>query len=144
MRILKQVPEDFWWDVARKCDYANFFHTPIWKDIAIRAFPETHHDETFGAILPSGVRVVFPLIGKRKIGPLRRLHSTIENATGGFIADGPVLPSEASLLYQRSCQWSTYTFYVTENPIGPELPEGAKSLMDVIYSDQNCRKGQNR
>lgn len=135
MRILKPVSEDFWWDVARKCDYATFYHTPLWKEVATRTFPEKYKDETFGAILPSGVRVVFPLISKRRIGPMRWLHSTFENCSGGFIADGPVLPSEAAWLYKQSFQWSTYTFYVTDNPIGPALPEEVKSHLHEVYSE---------
>ncbi|NTV99758.1 MAG: GNAT family N-acetyltransferase [Oscillochloris sp.] len=135
MRILRKISEEFWWDVAHKCSYATFYHTPIWKELAKRAFPDDYHDETFGAILPSGVHVVFPLVSKRRCGPIRWLESTFAGCYGGFIADGPVLPSEAVQLYREACTWTTYSFYVLENPLGPPLPEELTTQFNLIVSE---------
>jgi hypothetical protein len=135
MHFLKHVSEDFWWDVAQQCDYATFYHTPLWKEVAVRTFPRLYKDETFGAILPSGVRVVFPLVSKRRIGPLRWLHSTFENCYGGFIADGPVRPDEAAAIYQHVNHWTTYTFYNITNPLATPLAYEVISRLTLVYSE---------
>lgn len=135
MRILTKVSDDFWWEVAHACNYATFYHTPIWKDLAERSFPNQYRNETFGAILFSGVRVVFPLLSWRRVGPLRWLQSTFAGCYGGFIADGPVSPAEAAQIYQQACSYTTYTFVVLDNPIGPPLPDAIKAQMNLEVNE---------
>jgi hypothetical protein len=135
VRILKRIPDDFWWEVARKCSYATFYHTPIWKELAERTYPGFYRDETFGAILPSGVRVVFPMISTRRRGPLRWLLSTFEGCYGGFIADGPVSPSEAAAIFDHACSLTTYTFHMLDNPIAPPLPDTVTAKLSAIVHE---------
>ncbi|NTV99757.1 MAG: GNAT family N-acetyltransferase [Oscillochloris sp.] len=135
MRILKKISDEFWWDVARKCSYATFYHTPIWKEVAARSYHGKQRDETFGAILLSGVHVVFPLISTRRIGPLRWLMSSFDGCYGGFIADGPVLPAEAVQLYKYACRWSTYSLYILDNPLGQLIPDTLKSTFNLIVEE---------
>jgi hypothetical protein len=134
MRILKTISDEFWWDVARTCDYATFYHTPIWREIAQRAFPGRYQDATFGAILPSGVRVVFPLYSQRQLGPIRWLESTFAGCYGGFIADGPVSPDEAASLYRHVLTWSTHSFYVFDNPLSSSLSD-LKSKLNLVVKE---------
>jgi hypothetical protein len=134
MRVIRKISSEFWWEVARKCSYATFYHTPIWKELAERTLPGVG-DATFGAILPSGVRVVFPMISTLRRGPFRRLVSTFEGCYGGFIADGPVLPAEAANIYQYVCSWSTYTFYMVDNPLAPPLPAQVTSMLSTFAND---------
>ncbi|PDV98065.1 hypothetical protein A9Q02_03010 [Candidatus Chloroploca asiatica] len=132
---MQPVPEDFWWNVARQCEYATFYHTPLWRDIALQANPQAHRDETFAVVLPSGVRVVFPMISTRQLGSFRWLQATFENCYGGFIADGPVEPHEATAIYQHIFDWSTYTFYNIDNPLGPALPEEIQAQCSDVYNE---------
>lgn len=135
MRLIRKVSDDFWWSVARACSYATFFHTPIWREMARRADPRRFHDATFGAVLPSGVRVVFPLVRTRHLGPLRWLHSTFEGCYGGFIADGPVSPAEAAQIYRHVCRWSTYSLHILENPLGESLPEELQGHFSLVVNE---------
>lgn len=135
MRILKKVSDEFWWEVARACNYATFYHTPIWKELAERLFPNHYRNETFGAILPSGVRVVFPLGSKRRLGPMRWLMSTVEGCYGSFIADGPVSPAEALALYHHACTWTDYSLHILDNPIGPALSEEIQSKLTLLVNE---------
>jgi hypothetical protein len=121
MKFLQSVEQDFWWDVAKQCDYATFFHTPLWQEFALR----THHeysDASIGAILPSGVRVVFPLLRIQRYGPFQRLLSSFEHCYGGIIADGPVAPAEAARIYRRAGDWRTLSLRYLENPLAPQYP----------------------
>ena len=106
MKFLPSVEQEFWWDVARQCDYATFFHTPLWREFALRTHPE-YSDATIGVILPSGVRVVFPILRIQQYGPFQRLLSSFEHCYGGIIADGPVSPAEAAQIYRRAGDWRT-------------------------------------
>ncbi|MBX0328832.1 GNAT family N-acetyltransferase [Oscillochloris sp. ZM17-4] len=135
MRILRNVSDEFWWEVARKCSYATFYQTPIWKELAERSFPDRYRNETFGAILPSGVHVVFPMMSTRRLGPVRWLESTFAGCYGGFIADGPVSSDEATAIYKHACASSTYSFYVLENPLGPQLPDAIKPQLNLVVSE---------
>lgn len=135
LRIMQPVPEDFWWNVARQCEYATFYHTPLWRDIALHSFPVQYQDATFGGILANRTRVVFPIIATRTIGPFRWLHSTFENCYGGFIADGPVNDDEAAELYQHACRISTYTLYTIDNPFDAPLPEPVQSMLQEVYTE---------
>ncbi|WP_129633672.1 GNAT family N-acetyltransferase [Candidatus Oscillochloris fontis] len=135
MHILNPVTDEFWWDVARNCSYATFYHTPLWREIAIRTFPGRYKNETIGAVLPNGVRVVLPMLSHRRIGPLRWLHSTFENCYGGLIADGPVTEAEAMAIYEQAFDWSTYTFYLIDHPIGPPLNQTLRDRMTHVYSE---------
>jgi hypothetical protein len=138
MHILHKISEEFWWDVARKCDYTTFYHTPIWQELAKRIFPGRYHDETFGAILHSGVRIVFPIVSKRRIGPLRWLESTPIGGYGGFIADGPVLPNEAAQIYQYARSWPTASLYVVDNPLAEPNSEGFHTHFNSVYQEDTC------
>ncbi|NNJ11099.1 GNAT family N-acetyltransferase [Chloroflexales bacterium ZM16-3] len=137
MQFINKVTDDFWWEVASKCSYATFYHTPIWKEIAERSFPSQYRNETFGAILPSGARVVFPLMSSRRIGPLRWLESTFAGCYGGFIADGPISSAEADQIYKQVCSYSTYSFLVLENPIGPPLPDAIKAQLSLVVNEES-------
>jgi lipid II:glycine glycyltransferase (peptidoglycan interpeptide bridge formation enzyme) len=135
LQILNSVPDDFWWEVARNCNCATFYHTPIWRDLALRTEPENLYDATCGAILPSGVRLVFPLVGTRQVGPLHWLHSTFEGCYGGFIADGPVSQREAIQFYEKLCSWPTYALSFLETPMAQPLPEELHDKYELVVQD---------
>ena len=91
MRIIKNVDDQFWLDVARKCDYATFFHTPYWHRLAEKTFPH-YQDVTLGVELDTGTRAVIPLLETGRVGKglFRSMVSTFAGCYGGLIADGPL------------------------------------------------------
>jgi hypothetical protein len=132
MRIIEPVADDFWWQVARQCEYATFFHTPLWQELALRTHPE-YRDATIGAVLDSGVRAVLPLLRTQRYGPFQRLLSTAEQCYGGIIADGPVMASEQAHIYARARAWRTLSLRYLENPLAPQQPAvgGCEPLHDT-------------
>ena len=55
MTQLDSSPEtSTWLDVARRCEYATFFHTPIWSELVTRTFPDLR-DATRHATSQDGV-----------------------------------------------------------------------------------------
>ena len=134
MHILRHVDREFWLTVARQCDYATFFHTPLWQDIALGTFP-AYRDATIGAVLDSGVRVVLPLLRVRRRGPLHELWSSFELYYGGLIADGPYTSAEAQQIYRAACGWQTFRLQITGNPLrsDSDVPVSYESQADFTH-----------
>lgn len=114
-------PDARWWfDVAEHCDYATFFHTPLWSELAVRTFPELN-DITWATELPSGLRVVVPLVELSRCG--RGRYAVADSAAfgcyGGMIADGPVPPEQRDALYEQLLHSRVGELTVTENPYSP-------------------------
>jgi hypothetical protein len=131
MQILSHVDREFWLAVAQQCEYATFFHTPFWHDLALASFAH-HHDATVGAVLASGVRVVLPLLRVRVRGPWDVLWSPYY---GGLIADGPCTLAEAQHMYQAACGWQTFQLQVTGNPLcrTSDVPVSYESKADFTH-----------
>ncbi len=117
-RMITTVDRQLWWDVARACPYATFFHTPRWSEIACRAMA-TVRDRTIAAIFSNGTRAVLPLLEIRRAGPFAALISTFEGCYGGIIADGPLSAADATLLYRQVYRWNVSNFYYLANPLAP-------------------------
>lgn len=118
MRIIQPVDQQLWWEIARACPYATFFHTPRWAEIACR-LNQTVRDHTIAAIFANGTRAVLPLLEIRRYGPFAALMSTFEGCYGGIIADGPVDARDAERLYRQVYRWNISNFYYLANPIAP-------------------------
>jgi SAM-dependent methyltransferase len=106
-----------WLEISRRCSYATFFHTPMWRELAVAS---GCRDSTFMLTLPSGVRAVFPLQELLpRHGPGRYLLSTYPYGFGGPIADGTLSADEIRSLYDRA---RAATTVVTGNPLAPDPP----------------------
>ena len=137
MRIREGVDEAAWWEVARQCEYATFFHTPLWHQLAVSAFPHCR-DVSFSAETPSGTRVVVPLLDQRRpfLRFLGRTLSTFGNCYGGPIADGPLSNQERRLLYEAADRLHGLV-ELTGNPFAPEETpprnfHGVRDQTDVL------------
>ena len=124
MQILGNIDDQFWLEVARKCGYATFFHTPLWQRLAIQTYPH-YQDVAVCCELKSGVRVVLPLLETRSIkGFYRCLVSTFAGCYGGLIADGPLTVTEKQQVYNAVlAQHRLGELHITGNPLadGHEL-----------------------
>ncbi|MCS6888424.1 MAG: GNAT family N-acetyltransferase [Chloroflexus sp.] len=118
MQIIQPADQQLWWEVARACPYATFFHTPRWTELACRV-NSTVRDRTVAAILPSGVRAVLPLLEIRRRGPFAALMSTFEGCYGGIIADGPVSKRDVAHIYRQAYRWNISNFSYLANPLAP-------------------------
>lgn len=117
MRIFDRVDEHEWWAVARACDYATFFHTPLWHRLAEQSLPG-HRDITFSAEIENGVRAVVPLLRTRRsiLDPRGRAVSSFAGCYGGPIADGPLEPERRARLYEAAGR-VTCPLLVSGNPL---------------------------
>lgn len=124
MQILSNLNKDFWWDVAKNCEYATFFHTPIWHQLATQSNTD-FSDGSVGFVLDSGVRVVLPTLIQNKSGPFVSLLSTFEKCYGGIIADGSVSDGELEEIYGSVVNnFRTIRFDYLENPFAPKIKHG--------------------
>ncbi len=119
-RVDKPRQTDAWLEVARNCEYATFFHTPIWSELVTRAFPDLQ-DATRYTTLRDGVRVVLPLVAvARRLGSrLAIAHSTAFGCYGGLIADGPVDEPARARIHRGALRSGIVELEVTQNPLAP-------------------------
>lgn len=136
MRILQGVEEAFWWDVAERCDYATFFHTPLWHRLAERALNDCR-DISFSAELRSGGRAVFPLLmrPRRYLRLFGEVVSTFAYCYGGPIADSPLTWEERFQLYLAADQ-ARGRVVLAGNPLGgqdEECPRGFEMTVETTH-----------
>jgi CelD/BcsL family acetyltransferase involved in cellulose biosynthesis len=133
MKIWQTVDRTTWLEVAARCPHATLFQTPIWQELALATNPQ-YRDATIGALLPSGVRAVLPLLCVRRLGPWRELHSTAALCYGGLIADGPVSATEATRIYREASNWRSLRLHLTESPFAPVPAPAADAVeQDTTY-----------
>jgi hypothetical protein len=132
---LEKVNEDTWWEVVKSCNYATFFHTPIWNKLVTQTYPNCR-DKTFVATLKDGVRVVLPLLEIRKRhGMFREVVSTFAGCYGDIIADGSISGGDKWIIYEKLGSRNTGRITITENPISNRtcLPDEYVSLEDFTH-----------
>jgi len=136
MKILHPVDEASWLDVARACDGATFFHTPLWHQLTLTTWP-TFHDATVGVLLPDGTRAVLPLVetARHVRGLFREMVSTFAGNYGGLIADRPLTDEKQRDIYREVLDsMRVGEAHVTGNPYAPgPAPEGAASVEDFTH-----------
>ena len=134
MRVFRGVDELYWLEVARKCEYATFFHTPFWPQLIAETYPD-FGQATIGVELGSGVRVVLPLleVGRTK-RVFRSLVSTFAGCYGDLIADGVVSDEERHDIYRAACSWNTERLQITGNPFAPVREKGEDFRQDEDFT----------
>jgi hypothetical protein len=118
---LPSVDESRWMNLALQCDYATFFHTPMWQRAVLDAYPG-YRAATFEAELPSGTIAIFPLLEVRRAvkGIASIYASTFAGCYGGPIASGLVIPADNARLQDLLCGWNRLQIQVTGNPLAPD------------------------
>lgn len=88
MKVFNEVDFDEWQEIADKCEYATFFHTPTWSKVFAETYPEMEI-ATKKFVFGDGARVILPLI---KTKTMKRLFSSyisnVAGVYGGWISDG--------------------------------------------------------
>jgi SAM-dependent methyltransferase len=135
-----------WLEIARRDPHATFFHTPMWRRLALEGTGDCA-DASFAASLPSGVRAVFPLQELQpRNGRGRYLLSTYPYGYGGPIADGVLGANDLRRLH-RHAQAAAVT--VTGNPRRPATPavagwsrtELSTQVLDLVPGYEELRRG---
>lgn len=100
MRIFRPNDE-LWWNVARACGYATFFHTPLWHRMAEETYRGAE-DVTIAARASNGTTAVLPLLrrGHEWFRRRRQVLSTFADCYGGVIADGTMESDDRARLHR--------------------------------------------
>jgi hypothetical protein len=116
--IIDPVDHDFWNDVARDCEHATFFHSPLWHRIMEMTF-DKRVDRTIGAVFENGTRAVFPMAELPANVPmvLRNFMSTHFSSYGGPISDGPIPDGGIPKMLGAFPQKRAYRIEIMGNPL---------------------------
>jgi hypothetical protein len=128
MDILDSPEPEFWWDIARNCPYATFYHTPLWHRLAVET-DSSRQDRSVGAVFDNGTRAVLPLLEQRKV--LKKYVSTFAGCYGGLIADGSIPNADAQALYEYVFTLGGKKFKFISNPLADAPPTPNVSDADV-------------
>lgn len=93
VRPLGEAPEDLWLDVARRCAYATYFHTPGWAKLMGAVHPSLRV-ATRCFRLSDGHVAVLPLLAYRHDVIFRGFESMAPGVYGGPIAERPLTAVE--------------------------------------------------
>ncbi|GAB7020340.1 GNAT family N-acetyltransferase [Halostagnicola bangensis] len=136
MQILESPADSTWRSVAEQCDYATFFHTPIWGNIVSETFDE-YSSAPIGAELDNGTRVILPLVKKSRVATkygvsreITHLDSTFAGCYGDIIADGPLTPEWTDVYDAALSKGDTLT--VVDNPFANDRSNIGTELGDVV------------
>ena len=122
MEISNNIDETVWWSVAKECEYATFFHTPLWHKLATKTYPN-YSDETIIIRFENGKEILLPLLSVNADAKLfKRMHSTFAGCYGDLICGVIIEPEEREKIYQYLSADQLTQFQITENPIGPDNP----------------------
>lgn len=111
------VDEQTWWQIAKECEYATFYHTPAWHNLFKEINPGSHI-KTIGGTLENGTQFVLPIITVKRMGPFNGLVSAAGNVYGGIIADGPLSDTKTKDIYQSvTRKWKTLYFRFLPSPL---------------------------
>ena len=117
MNVHSPIEETIWWSIVKQCDYATFFHTPLWHQLVTNTFPQ-YRNITYYVQLDSGVRVVLPLLEVKNVkGFLRSAVSTFAGCYGDLVADGHVAYQDRQQIYKHICTQQIGDLHITSNPI---------------------------
>ncbi len=100
-KYVKAIDRSKWWEIALTCEYATFFHSPLWHQLATETYPK-YRDVTVGIELENGCQAVMPLLETLNIvsSIIPNIMSTFAGCYGGIIADTNLNEGEQKQIYQ--------------------------------------------
>jgi len=153
MNIIDRITEDVWVDVARRCPWATYFHTPSWASVITATFPQ-YSVASMGFELEGGLRGVLPLVCRKKKGVLVKktdCKSMEPGVYGGIIADGDPSRNDIARVTEYLCSRKGSVGRIVETPfkqLNLASPFISKELtthiLDLTGSYDAVRKGFNR
>jgi len=87
MQVFDQASFDEWQKITDKCEYATFFHTPVWSKIFVETYPKMRI-ATIKFVFGDGSVVVLPLVKiKKRMGLFNSYLSNAAGTYGGWISE---------------------------------------------------------
>jgi hypothetical protein len=131
MKVFNEVDFEEWQEVADKCEYATFFHTPTWSKVFAETYPEMEI-ATKKFVFDDGTRVILPLIKTKAIrGLFSSYVSNIAGVYGGIISEREIKEEETNEIFTRLTKGNIANVSVTGNPLfDHNLPKQFKTKED--------------
>jgi hypothetical protein len=120
MHVLDPAPPDLWDRVCARCPYATFFHTRLWAEAMVAAFPELRI-ATRAYLFEGGTVAILPLVQYRAglRGLFRSYESMFPGVYGGIIADGELSQEQVWAIYASMRGPRLVRMRVFGNPYAP-------------------------
>jgi hypothetical protein len=118
MKVVDMVPFKAWEEIALRCDYATFFHTPYWAKIMSTTYPRAPI-ATKQFVFDDGVDAIFPLIDEAVKGLMstkHKLRSMTPGVYGGMIAPARLKPDHLAEALAYLTSLSIHSVKVVGNP----------------------------
>ena len=131
IRIFNEVDFDEWQEVADKCEYATFFHTPTWSRIFVETYPEMEI-ATKKFVLNDETRVILPLVQTKTVkGLFKSYVSSIAGVYGGIISERKIKQEEIAEIFTYLIKKNVANISITGNPFFDySLPKQFKVVED--------------
>lgn len=144
MKVINEVSFDEWQQIADKCEYATFFHTPIWSKILVQTYPEMGI-ATKEFVFDDGTKVILPLISMRASkGLLRNYYSMFPGVYGGVIAEREIMQEKINRIFEYLAGIRVANLSIMRNPLfSYDLPrkfEERGDFTQILKLDGNQEK----
>jgi hypothetical protein len=117
MEISNNFDVAVWWSIAKECEYATFFHTPLWHQLAAATYPD-YKDETILIRFKNGKEAILPLLNVNANRMLfKQLRSTFAGCYGGLISSSVIEPNEQESVYLSFLPKQFTQLKINGNPI---------------------------
>lgn len=122
-KLLINVDDDLWCEIANSSGLTTFYHTPAWTNILCETFPKWKN-ATFGLEFEDGNRAVFPVLQRSIISSLPSYwhESTVPGAYGGPIFQFPAYPEHYEAVDQELIKYRN--ILIVSNPFSDWHPDG--------------------
>jgi CelD/BcsL family acetyltransferase involved in cellulose biosynthesis len=115
IRRIGSAERGLWTDVARRCAYATYFHTPGWAELMAATAPGAGI-ATQAFELDDGALAVLPLIGFPVRGIFRACESMVPGVYGGPVAERALRADEVEAILDLAVTPTTSRLRVFGNP----------------------------
>lgn len=117
MKVSKNIDFDEWKEIADKCSYSTFFHTPAWSKIFVQTHPNmkiTTKKYTFD----DKTRVILPMINKKtRKGLLGSYFSNIADVYGGIISEKKISNNKINDIFLSLISRNIASISIMGNPL---------------------------
>lgn len=98
MKVVHNVNIKEWQEVVERCEYATFFHTPVWSKNFIKTYPR-FKIATKKFIFNDGKKIILPLVATTAYKGLFNIYySSIGGVYGGWISDQNLSEKQINLI----------------------------------------------
>lgn len=131
MNFYDIVSFEEWGQIADRCEYATFYHTPSWLRIFAKIYPNMEI-ATKKIVLDDGTIVILPLLkSKGKMGLLNSYVSNMPGVYGGIISDNKIEHKYIYQIFEYLTKNKVHAISVTGNPFfNYSLPEQFNVIND--------------